>query len=261
MEDLLELDRRRPATEPRILDGVDVVHSPLVVGKWKAGLAAHPDGEFLNFIIRGIHCGFRISFEYTTGTSPKVSRNMRSASEHPEPVDAYVESELRAGRMVKVAADTPGLRISRSGVIPKPHQPGRWRLITDLSSPKGGSVNDGVDPVLCSVSYASVDEAVRCIRSLRRGAQLMKFDIANAYRSVPVHPVDRLLLGLSWRGETLVDGALPFGLRSAPKLFTAVADAFLWITGKEGIVHAMHYLDDFPVAGVPDSAEDQPLSL
>ena len=174
---------------------------------------------------------------------------MRSASEHPEPVDAYVESELRADRMVKVAADTPGLRISRFGVIPKPHQLGRWKLITDLSSPKGESVNDGVDPVLCSVSYASVDEAVRC------GAQLAKFDIANAYRSVPVHPVDRLLLGLRWRGETLVDGVLPFGLRSAPKLFTEVTDAFLWIMGREGIVHAMHYLDDFLVAGAPDSAE------
>ena len=190
MEDLLELYRRRPATEPRIPHGVDVVRSPLVVGKWETGLAAHPDGEFSNFIIRGIHCGFHIGFEYMTGTSPKVSRNMRSASEHPETVDAYVESELRAGRIVKVAVDTPGLRISCFGVIPKPHQPGRWRLITVLSSPKGGSVNDGVDPMLCSVSYASVDEAVRCIRSLGRGAQLTKFDIANAYCSVPVHPVD-----------------------------------------------------------------------
>ena len=33
-----------------------------------------------------------------------------------------------------------------------------------------------------------------------------------AYRAVPVHPADRLLLGLSWHGDTL---ALPFGLRSA----------------------------------------------
>ena len=77
-------------------------------------------------------------------SGPRVSKNMRSASEHPEPIDAYVESELSSGRMIKVAADSPGLRISRFGVIPKPHQPGKWRLITDLSSPKGGSVNDGV---------------------------------------------------------------------------------------------------------------------
>ena len=74
----------------------------------------------------------------------------------------------------------------------------------------------------------------------------------NAHHSVPVHPVDRLLLGMRW---TQVDGALPLGLRSAPKLFTAVADAFLWMMGREGIVHAMHYLDDFLVAGVPETVE------
>lgn len=255
MEDLLELDRRRPATQPVIPEGVGVVRSPLIVGKWEAGLAAHPDREFASFIIKGIRCGFRIGFEYGTGTSLEVSKNMRSASEHPEPIDAYVGSERRAGRMIQVAVETPGLRVSRFGVIPKPHQPGKWRLITDLSSPKGGSVNDGIDPALCSVSYASVDEAVRCIRRLGRGTMLAKFDIANAYRSVPVHPVDRLLLGMRWRGATLVDGALPFGLRSAPKLFTAVADAFLWMMGREGIVHAMHYLDDFLIAGAPDSVE------
>ena len=72
------------------------------------------------------------------------------------------------------------------------------------------------------MSYATVDDAVRCIKTLGRGALLAKFDIANAYRAIPVHPTDRLLLGLTWRGDTLVDGALPFCLRSAPKHFTVV---------------------------------------
>ena len=147
------------------------------------------------------------------------------------------------------------MRIRRIGVIPKPHQPGKWRLITDLSFPKGESVNDGIRTEVCAVSYTSVDDAVRCVRTLGRGALLAKFDIANAYRAVPVHPSDRLLLGMSWRGDTFVDGALPFGLRSAPKLFTAVADALLWAMGRRNVVHAMHYLDDFLVVGSPGSQE------
>ena len=89
----------------------------------------------------------------------------------------------------------------------------------------------------------------------RVGSLLAKFNIANAYRAVPVHPADRLLLGLSLWGDTLVDGALPCGLRSAPKLFTAVADAVLWAIGRHGVVHAMHYLDDFLLLGPPNSAE------
>ena len=52
-----------------------------------------------------------------------------------------------------------------------------------------------------------------------------------------------------------MDGALPFGLRSAPKLFTAMADALLWIMGQHGVREAMHYLDDFLVLGPAGSEE------
>ena len=60
---------------------------------------------------------------------------------------------------------------------------------------------------------------------------------------------------MKWDGATYVDGALPFGLRSAPKLFIAVADALLWIMGQHGVQDAMHYLDDFLVLG-PASSEE-----
>jgi len=72
---------------------------------------------------------------------------------------------------------------------------------------------------------------------------------------VPVHPQDRLLLGMVWKGQRYVDGALPFGLRSAPKLFTALADALLWIMRQHGVAEAMHYLDDFLVFGAPNSRQ------
>lgn len=52
------------------------------------------------------------------------------------------------------------------------------------------------------------------------GAQLAKVDVKAAYRLVPVHPVDGLFLGLQ---SLFVDCMLPFGLRSVPKIFTAVA--------------------------------------
>ncbi len=147
------------------------------------------------------------------------------------------------------------MHINRFGVIPKPHQPGKWRLITDLSNPKGGSVNDGISRSLCSMAYSSVDQAVQCIIRLGRGAVLAKFDLESAYRAVPVHPQDRMLLGMSWKGKGYVDGALPFGLRSAPKLFTAVTDGLLWIMGRHGVRNSLHYLDDFLICGPPGSGE------
>ena len=45
--------------------------------------------------------------------------------------------------------------------------------------------------------------------------------------------------------HTFCDSALPFGLQSTPKLFTAVADGLSWALQCEGIVNLIHYLDDF----------------
>ena len=67
----------------------------------------------------------------------------------------------------------------------------------------------------------------------------------NAYRIVPVHPDDQPLLGVSWNGSVYFDRALPFGLRSAPKIFTAVSDAMSWVLYNQGIRNLIHYLDDF----------------
>ena len=62
---------------------------------------------------------------------------------------------------------------------------------------------------------------------------------------LPIHPDDQNLLRVQWEDERYADGALPFGLRSAPKKFSAVADALQWILTKKGIKKLLHYLDDF----------------
>ena len=83
----------------------------------------------------------------------------------------------------------------------------------------------------------------------------MKLDVKDAYRIVPVHPSDYHLLGIRWRDRTYVDRALPFGLRSAPKIFSALADLVAWVLNQQGIRHQQHYLDDFLFLGAPDSMQ------
>lgn len=58
---------------------------------------------------------------------------------------------------------------------------------------------------------------------------LAKVNIRSAYQLVPVHPEDRWLLGMSWESRLFDDTVLPFGFRSAPKIFTAMADAVEWM--------------------------------
>lgn len=161
------------------------------------------------------------------------------------------------GRVIRLSTDVAlslsNLQISPFGVIPKRNRPNKWRLIVDLSSPEGFSVNDELDRAMCSIKYSSIDDAVNIIRRLGRGALLAKLDLREAYRIIPVHPEDRPRLGMQWKGATYLDAALPFGLRSAPKIFSAVADGLLWILHSKGAKLSLHYLDDFLLLGPPDS--------
>ena len=57
------------------------------------------------------------------------------------------------------------------------------------------------------------------------------------------------MLGMRW------EGGLPFGLCSAPKIFTAVAHSVEWMLKQEGVKFAIHCLDDFLVIGRPNLPE------
>ena len=109
-----------------------------------------------------------------------------------------------------------------------PDRAGKFRLIMDLSFPQGASVNDGISQDLSTLSYVTVDEVAEIATQLGKGALPFKMDIQSAYRLIPVHPQDRVLQGMEWKGKVYVDPRLPFGLRSAPKIFNAVADALCW---------------------------------
>jgi len=107
-----------------------------------------------------------------------------------------------------------------------------------------------------------VDHLASLVTSVGRGALLVKADIKEAYRIIPVHPHDQHLLGIRWNDSYYIDRMLPFGLRSAPKIFSAVADGLQWIMVQKGITHLLHYLDDFIlVADSVDQAMSQKSTL
>ena len=181
---------------------------------------------------------------------------MKSATESTDVVEEYLFTEQAAGRVVGPLApeNVPFVQISPFGVIPK-SEPGKWHLIVDLSSPEGKSVNDGICKELCSLSYVRVDDIVPVIQRLGQGTLLAKLDVQAAYRTVPVHPDDRHLLGMVWKGRIYIDTTLLFGLRFAPKIFNSVADALEWVMQARGVRNVAHYLDDYSPRSM-ECAED-----
>ena len=88
-----------------------------------------------------------------------AERKLLSASSN-QIVSKNLAEEVTLGRVVGPLPpqQVPGMHISPFGVIQKGHTPEKWRLIVDLSSPAGGSVNDGIPPEWCSLLYIKVDD-------------------------------------------------------------------------------------------------------
>ena len=88
----------------------------------------------------------------------------------------------------------------------------------------------------------------------------MKVDLKHTYCQIPVHPQDRHLLGVMWNEEVFVDRALSFGLRSAPKIISAVSDLIAWSFHRVSTRHHIHWFDDF-ILLLPSSSRGTALVL
>ena len=231
--------------------------TPLVVAEFNKELANHPDASLVSYVLQGLEHGFRLGFNHTVQLK-SAKKNKASSYQHSGIIDKYLANEVSLGR-VAGPFDTPpipNLHVSSFGVIPKKGQEGKWRLIVDLSSPTGASVNDGINAEDFALQYIKLDQIIGMVSRFGKGALMAKFDVESAYRNIPVSPKDRYLLGLKWRNKFYVDLALPFGLRSAPFIFNSVADLVEWILKtNHSIQDLLHYLDDYITAGPADSRQ------
>ena len=153
--------------------------SPLCLAKWTEFIAAHPDQEYASYVHTGLLSGFRIGFDCRSVFLQSSTRNHPLAFENEGQVRGCIAAERETGHIVGPLwqSDLTGIHTSPIGLLPK-SEPNQWRMIVDLSSPFGHSVNDGISSMLASVSYSSVDDAVRRILHL---GQLVKVDLKQAY--------------------------------------------------------------------------------
>ena len=166
------------------------VTTPLNIHGWQARLMEYPNRLLVTFFISGLTQGFRIGFNQLPVMLKSARKNLDGALQHPEVVDEYLTAEIAQHRVAGpfIKSTVPRAHVSRFGVIPKNHNPNKWRLIVDLSHPTGHSVNDGIPKDLCGLTYITIDTAIKHILTTGPGTLLTKVDIKNAFRLLPVHP-------------------------------------------------------------------------
>ena len=140
------------------------------------------------------------------------------------------------------------------GLVPK--HDGGWRRIHHLSFPDRRSVNDNIPKNYSAIEYITIDTIFQLAVDAGKNCLIIKRDIKDAFRNVPIAVQHQWLLGFEWKGTFYKETCLPFGLATAPAIFNLFADAFEWMLRSclqwDSITH---YLDDF-IRIVPEAKAD-----
>ena len=115
-----------------------------------------------SFRFTGLAADFRIGYNRGGPHLRPSTSNHPSAMANAQVVADYIKVEVEVGRLVGPLGERvlPLVKTSPIGLVPKSHQVDKWRMIVDLSFPRGLSVNSGI---ISRVVINQVDDAVNLV--------------------------------------------------------------------------------------------------
>lgn len=154
---------------------------------------------------------------------PKDSLNLNSIQEE-------IDSLLQKQAIIQVQ-ETPQEFISTIFLVPK--KSGGMRPIINLKP-----LNIFVETI-----HFKMETLKTTLNLLQKGDYLVSVDMKDAYFSIPIHHQHRKHLRFIWKNQRYEFQCLPFGLKSAPRIFTKCTKpvmSALRSHGHRGII----YIDD-----------------
>ena len=193
-----------------------------------ASYLLHYDEHESTILITGFTLGF--SLHYDGPAYSRTSGNHRSALQAAFIVDRKLLHEVSLGRIAGPFTHPPfnDFQSSPLGLVPK-HDPGKFRLIHDLSFPRGDSINLYTSKQFTCVQYETLDQVVSLVQECGQGCFIPKADIKDAFRLIPIKPQDYHLLGMTWHGLFYHDKVLPMGSAISCQTFERFSRAVQWI--------------------------------
>ena len=239
----------RAMPQPRVANLSNKLPTPINIDKLRDYLSGY-DQPKASFLIDGFSKGFRLGVS-NASYSAAVPRNHASTFANPSVLHAKIKKEVALGRYVGPFPRPPFNKFvcSPLGLVPK-KEPGQFRLIHDLSFPKGGSVNSAIPPENTRVSYQNIETVIDLVVKYGRHCLMAKADIEDAFRLLCINPDDYHFLVFSVDGKFYYDRSLAMGVASACKSFECFSTAIQWILNSKCLIPGIsHLLDDFFFVG------------
>jgi hypothetical protein len=130
-------------------------------------------------------------------------------------------------------------------------QPGKIRPVLNISLPKDESFNSNVkEHLLEKVHMATAKSFSFAVRDAGRGARMSKFDMRDAYKTVPAPLPDLRLQGFEWLNCYFIEKKQIFGAKTAVANFDTLGNTLKCLTLSKckidpNLVHRC--LDDVPI--------------
>ena len=184
------------------------------------------------YVLSIVAKGYRLRF-----TSPPLLRQtpweIRSPQDPQEILGMreQISLMLQKNAITEVPPDSPGF-YSKVFLVRKAS--GGWRPVIDLKN-----LNAHIHaPHFRMFTTSSV------LSSVEKGDYAFKIDLQDAYFHVPIHPSSRKYLRFAFENRVYQFQVLPFGLNTAPQIFTRLGHTVTAYLHRQGI-SVIPYLDDW----------------
>ena len=209
-------------------------------------------GERLDLALKDLRLGADIG---CTGAArlPTRSSNAPSAFQFgPQVSDAIADWLVQGLAYGPVKEEDLPANVKINGIMCREKPNGSVRIILNLSSPEGMSVNDGINKLDFPAVMSSTPKWVRSLNLVGPGGYMSKIDWHSAYKHIAARHQDLHLQWFKWMDRYFVELALIFGGVSSVGIYDRHAKLVLAIAlAASGFPknQVCQHLDDVPAVG------------
>lgn len=234
--------------------------STLNLDEFTALTADHPNQPLVRSVIRAIAGGASSNIKGMPKGTKTFHPNHPSAKEAAEAFRADMATEIAAGRRVAIPssalAELPYITANPVGAI---WQKGKYRMIQNLSYPKGSAVNEHIQKSdfggLVLDDTKSNSWVLREFTQAELEVVMGTEDMKAMYKQIPSAPCDQLYQAIEFEGIIYLEKTLVFGSSSSPFIACFFADILCWILEEKfEILVARHFVDNFSYFTLPHRA-------